>query len=107
MSSTKYICLKFYSPFGEVEDYELSVLPGSDFDKIFPEIANAFGVNAKLLNVAPTGGAALTPTDLQQTVEKVVEKYGNVFGLINRELIPKGSNSQNFTWRESAVEREL
>ncbi len=78
----------FSTRIGEITNQvPFPVAPSLVFFEILPEIAAKFGVDSQNLAIATIGGNTLTPTDLNNTVEVVVKKYGNQFEIINRGVV--------------------
>ena len=81
------------------------VAPSLQFNEIIPEIAAKFGIDSQNLAIATAGGGnTLTPTDLLNSVENVVKRYGNQFEIINRGIVG-GGTKPIYGWAEGIVDQ--
>ena len=80
--------LKFQSTMGTYQEEFPIEVPGSvKFQKIVSEVGKKLNLSGEAITIHPPGGAALTSTDYNRTVDDVINLYGNRFKIINRGIV--------------------
>lgn len=80
--------VKFQSTIGTFrEEFPIEV-PGSvKFQRIVGEVGKKLNLTSEAITIHPPGGAALTSTDYNRSVDDVINLYGNRFKIINRGVV--------------------
>ncbi|MCY3412142.1 MAG: hypothetical protein INQ03_10965 [Candidatus Heimdallarchaeota archaeon] len=80
--------LKFQSTVGSNRnEFPIEVMATVKFQKIVGEVGKKLNLPNESITIHPPGGAALTFTDYNKTVEEIIEAYGDRFRIINRGVV--------------------
>ena len=60
--------------------------PSLDFIEIIEEVCKKFGISMQTLSLATPTGLILTNTDLMLSAQKIVDKFGSAFELIDQRI---------------------
>lgn len=82
--NTIYFVTKFSS---EKKQIHFPIAPNIKLIDVIPEISKKFGISSQNICIANRGGQVLTSTDLLSTIRELVEKFGNTFDIIDREIV--------------------